>query len=157
MLVELRIGGGGKGAQTVFPGSTHESGETITWDKDGGPAAVDGKDLARRAKMLAAASLIARAWPPQGGRHNAARIVGGLLARAGMTEGNAEYLVGAIARAAGDSEWADRAQAARDAVKHSSAGGNTPGLPQLADIVGTPAARKIADWLGYRHTEQRLG
>ena len=156
MLVELRIGGGGKAAQTVFPGSTHESGETITWDKDGGPAAVDGKDLARRAKMLAAASLIARAWPPQGGRHNAARIVGGLLARAGMTEGNAEYLVGAIARAAGDSEWADRAQAARDAVKHSSAGGNTPGLPQLADIVGTPAARKIADWLGYRHTEQRL-
>jgi Bifunctional DNA primase/polymerase, N-terminal len=29
MLLELRIGGGGKGAQTVFPGSTHESGEQI--------------------------------------------------------------------------------------------------------------------------------
>jgi hypothetical protein len=156
MLVELRIGGGGKGAQTVFPGSTHESGEMVTWDKDGEPPALDGKNLARRAKTLAAASLIARAWPAQGDRHNAARIVGGLLARAGMTEGNAEYLVAAIARAAGDSEWADRAHAARDAVKHSSAGGNTPGLPQVSDIVGTPAARKIADWLDYRHTEQRL-
>src|SRR5215471_14952240 len=50
MLVELRIGGGGKGAQTVFPGSVHVSGERIDWESDraGNPATVDGKDLARR-------------------------------------------------------------------------------------------------------------
>jgi len=44
MLCELRVGGGGKGAQTVFPGSTHdETGEAVTWDEDGAPAAVDGR------------------------------------------------------------------------------------------------------------------
>jgi len=47
MLVELRIGGGGKGAQTVLPGSVHESGEEIVWEKQGEPAAVDGGNLRR--------------------------------------------------------------------------------------------------------------
>ena len=28
MMLELRIGGAGKGSQSVFPGSVHESGET---------------------------------------------------------------------------------------------------------------------------------
>jgi hypothetical protein len=34
MLVELRIGGEAAGAQTVFPGSVHESGEPIKWFRD---------------------------------------------------------------------------------------------------------------------------
>src|SRR4029077_9674687 len=33
-LVELRIGAGDKGAQTLFPGSIHPSGEPIEWDSD---------------------------------------------------------------------------------------------------------------------------
>jgi Bifunctional DNA primase/polymerase, N-terminal len=32
MLVELRIGGGGKAAQSVFPGSSHPTGELIAWE-----------------------------------------------------------------------------------------------------------------------------
>ena len=158
MLLELRIGGGGKGAQTVFPGSTHESGERVTWEinKDGEPAEVDGKHVTRCAKNLAIATLIARTWPAEGSRHRAGLVVGGVLARAGMTERIAGYLVGAIARAAGDCEWRDRAQAAKDAVKNSNAGGKTPGFPQLAEIVGKPAAQKIAEWLDYRRL-QHLG
>ena len=152
MLLELRIGGGGKGAQTVFPGSTHENGETVSWEmnKDGEPAEVDGEQLTRCAKTLAAATLIARTWPAEGSRHRAALVVGGVLARAGMGDRSAAYLVEAIARAAGDCEWRDRAQAAKDAVKNSNAGGKTPGFSQLAEIVGKPAAQKIAEWLDYR-------
>jgi len=41
MLIELRIGAGGKGSQSIFPGSTHDSGELIEWRRDGEPAAVD--------------------------------------------------------------------------------------------------------------------
>src|SRR5207248_2910327 len=37
-LLEIRS----SGAQTVFPGSIHESGEEITWERDGEPAHVDG-------------------------------------------------------------------------------------------------------------------
>jgi hypothetical protein len=44
MLLELRIGGGGRAAQSVFPGSTHPSGESIEWeDGAGDPVEVDGK------------------------------------------------------------------------------------------------------------------
>jgi Bifunctional DNA primase/polymerase, N-terminal len=39
-LVELRIGGGDKGAQTVAPGSVHPSGEKVRWDKEGKPTSV---------------------------------------------------------------------------------------------------------------------
>src|SRR6266566_444217 len=40
-LVELRIGGGDRGAQTVFPGSIHESDEAVSWEEQGEPATVD--------------------------------------------------------------------------------------------------------------------
>src|SRR4051794_30100007 len=42
VLVELRVGGR-SGAQTVFPGSTHPSGEVIDWHTDGDPAETDGE------------------------------------------------------------------------------------------------------------------
>jgi hypothetical protein len=66
MLVELRTGGGGKGAQTVFPGSTHKSGEAITWDIAGDPTEISGVKLLARVRALAAYSLIARNWPGEG-------------------------------------------------------------------------------------------
>jgi putative DNA primase/helicase len=59
-LLELR----GSGGQTVFPGSTHESGEVITWDAgapppDGTPAP-ECPDLAARTARLAARVLAER-------------------------------------------------------------------------------------------------
>jgi hypothetical protein len=51
-LLELRIGGN-SGAQTVFPGSIHEEGETIAWEESGEPTSVDGDELARRVHDLA--------------------------------------------------------------------------------------------------------
>jgi hypothetical protein len=75
MLLELRIGGE-KGAQTVFPGSTHESGEAITWDENEEPAPADADELRRRVRALAACTLIARHWSAPGARHDAARVLG---------------------------------------------------------------------------------
>src|SRR5262249_58183272 len=63
-ICELRIGGNG-GAQTVFPGSTHESGELIAWepDCDGEPAQIDGDALLKLVQRIAAAAVLARHWP----------------------------------------------------------------------------------------------
>src|SRR6476659_11064309 len=49
MLLEVRIGGGDRGAQTVFPGSVHESGEPIEWENgyDGEALEIDGEALYR--------------------------------------------------------------------------------------------------------------
>ena len=72
VILEIRIGGGGKAAQTVFPGSVHTSGEAVEWDDPseiGAIAAIEGPDLKRLSGQLAACVLLARAYPQQGGRH----------------------------------------------------------------------------------------
>src|SRR5262245_14178721 len=47
-IAELRTGGGGKGAQTIFPGSTHKgTGEAILWALEGDPVQVHGAELKR--------------------------------------------------------------------------------------------------------------
>jgi putative DNA primase/helicase len=150
MLVELRIGGD-KGAQTVFPGSTHEHGELIRWDETGEPVSVDGNDLHKRVALLAAACLFARYWPANGVRHQAALAIGGFLARAGHPAPFIKYLVERIARTAGDDEVNNRREAAYDAAIGFTQGKNTFGYPMIAEYFGERVAKKIADWVGYDH------
>jgi RecA-family ATPase len=149
-LIELRIGGA-SGAQTVFPGSTHETGETINWEENNEPASVDGASLARRIHDLAAYSLIARYWPAPGSkaRHSAALIVGGFLARAGKVREEIKLAAEAIARAAGDEEWRDRTKAAEDAATAYRAGEHAYGLTGMRKQFGEAVADQVADWLGY--------
>jgi Bifunctional DNA primase/polymerase, N-terminal len=59
MILELRIGGGGKGAQTVFPGSVHETGEPIAWGEKENVARAEGDDLMQRCARAAATALLA--------------------------------------------------------------------------------------------------
>ena len=84
VILEIRIGGGGKAAQTIFPGSVHPSGEAIEWDDQREVAAIDGAELKQICGRLAACALLARAYPTQGGRHEGAIIVAGFLCRCGF-------------------------------------------------------------------------
>ena len=148
-LLELRIGGE-KGAQTVFPGSIHESGEPVAWEETGEPSRVDGSYLEHRVRLVAVASLLVRCWPGQGARHQAALTVGGFLGRARLPTDEIALIVEAVARAAGDSETKDRVRAAKDNAQHHEETGHGFGLPALVRLAGEKAARRIADWLGYR-------
>lgn len=149
-LVELRVGGRDKGAQTVFPGSTHETGEPIEWEASGQPAMVDGGQLRRSVDALAAGCLLVRGWPPAGGRHDAALVVGGVLARAGWTIAEARHFMGAVAQAAGDDELEDRVKAVEDAIEGLASGGRIYGFPKLVEFFGEPVAKKVAEWVGFR-------
>lgn len=156
MLLEVRIGGGDKGAQTVFPGSVHESGEAINWEEDGEPEQVDGDGLLRRAKLLAALCLLARYWPQKpnpgesGGRHDAALTVGGFLARCGFKPAFIKTYVEFVARAANDEEVRDRIRAAEDAALAYEKGERTRGFPSLKELFGEKVAAKVAEWLGHQ-------
>jgi predicted P-loop ATPase len=156
-LLEIRVGGEAHGAQTVFPQSTHESGETIAWEKSGDPKTVPDEHLIERAKLVAVACLIARHWPGEGARHQAALLVGRFLARAGLDEITIAFMVEGIARAAGDvRELRDRVRAAKDAVEHHAKTGQGGGLPKLAELVGKKAARQIAQWLSYSERSNKI-
>lgn len=68
-IVELRWPGTNddaspKNLQTVFPPSLHQSGETLSWFRDGDPSSVRGGDLGKAVRHVAAAVLIARYAKP---------------------------------------------------------------------------------------------
>ena len=150
MIIELRVGGGSRGAQTIFPGSTHEEGEAITWEEEGEPPSIKDDELRQRVGAVAAYALLARHWPGEGGRHIAAQAVGGFLARAGLTPSRAGNAAEAIARAAGDLDWRDRKKAAQDAVTAYKAGKRTYGVPKLIEMFGKGVADKVIEWLDYK-------
>ena len=87
MMVELRLGGGGKGTQSLGPGSRNpeDGGEMVEWVTDGEPAIASCATLKRACSLIAAGSMIMRSWPAQKGRHDFALVVSGFLARAGWS------------------------------------------------------------------------
>jgi Bifunctional DNA primase/polymerase, N-terminal len=147
-LVELRIGGGDKGAQTIFPGSVHPSGEDVRWDSEGEPEKVDGAVLKQNVAALAAGALLARHYPNDGLRHEAALVLGGMLARAGIDKDDIEHFVKAVALVAGDEEAGERGRSAAGAVDLLERGEPTPGLPRMRDIWGEDLANTVGKWLG---------
>jgi Protein of unknown function (DUF3987)/Bifunctional DNA primase/polymerase, N-terminal len=148
MILEVRVGGF-KGAQTVFPGSVHESDEEIRWDATGNEAEIAGNDLLNRARLLASICLFARYWPCSGARHDAALSLGGFLARAGLKTPTIKYLVEAIARTAGDNEPRDRRDTAEDAAQEFYAGRPARGYPLLSKTFGDEIAKQVAKWLDF--------
>jgi Bifunctional DNA primase/polymerase, N-terminal/Protein of unknown function (DUF3987) len=144
-LLELRTGGD-SAAQTIFPGSTHPSGEAIQWENGAGhPSPVQADDLIRAVNRTAAATLLSRYWPSEGSRHVASLRLGGFLARAGLNNGEIKVFVQAVARSAHDEEWRDRMRAACDGADAQE----RCGFPSLKECFGEPVAKSVATWMGY--------
>jgi hypothetical protein len=152
MILELRIGGGGKGAQTVFPGSIRESGEEIEWGSKGEISQASA-DLKQRCARAAAAALLAANFPSKGARHDAGLTIGGLLFRCGVSRPDTELFAEAVTTASGQGreKVQDVRKAAREAWDEASRpGGNARGFPALAETFGDDVAKYVAKWLGYR-------
>src|SRR5262249_49363124 len=106
--------------------------------------------LKRTVELLAACCLLARYWPPEGsGHHDAARIVGGFLSRAGLTPERIETVVEAIAKAAGSARWQELKRTAKDAAKAHDNGGKAYGLAALREAFTPRIANRVAEWLAY--------
>ena len=146
VLVELRS----TGAQTLVPPSVHPGGEMLTWEEAGTPAAIDADELCRAVSRLAACVLMARNWPAQGHRHEAALALSGVLLRAGWSEEDVTLFVCRAAEAAGDEEWRARAADVRSTVENLQAGKPVTGLPKLRELFGSNASttlEKLTAWL----------
>ena len=144
MLLELRTNGG----QTVFPGSTHETGESIEWHDDNDPAPVDPEQLNLAARRLAAASQLARAAPASD-RHTYLLYVCGALVR-GLGRDGAAAILGPVGRQVLGNLYtkAEGDRLLDDTVRRLAAGEPVPGWPKLAERIGDQRCGKIKVWLG---------
>jgi predicted P-loop ATPase len=155
-IVELRLGGGGKGAQSLMPGSVHTSGEVYAWDEDGERAVASCAQLKAANVKIAVGTVLMRHWPARGSRHDAALVVGGFLARAGWTPDGVEHFVETICRVHGEADDpAAHGRTARDSAEHYADGGQGYGLPQMAEVFGEDAVKCVAKLVGYRGSETR--
>lgn len=149
MLVEIRT----TGCQTVFPGSVHESGEPVEWDEDGALARGPGATLREAVAQLAAASLLARYWPAEGARHDAALAAAGVFAHGGADVAVAVRIIAAAAKYAGADEH--RADVI-DTYEQHKRGEPVTGGPHLAEVLRGGGARVVAllrRWLGLQAGE----
>ena len=152
-IVELRLGGGGKGSQSVMPGSVHVSGEHYEWEMDDERATVSCATLKAAIVKIAIGTLLVRHWPALGSRHDTALALGGFLARAGWTADEVEYFVTTICKVHGEATSPEaHGKTARDSVEHHEAGGHVYGMPTMIEIFGELVAKQIAKHLNYKST-----
>jgi Bifunctional DNA primase/polymerase, N-terminal len=155
-VVELRIGGGGKGAQSVWPGSIHPSGERYEFDEDSGPASGTFAVFKDAVMKIAVATMMARNWPAKT-RHDSALCVGGFLARCGWEPEAIGDFMGAMQTVAGVEDHThveNGCKAAVDAATMHRADGKGCGFPALVEVFGEPVAKKIAKLIGYREVPE---
>lgn len=148
---ELRTGGGGTAAFTVVPPSVHQSGEPIEWYEDGEPSAVAGDELRRAVAKTAVASLLARYWPAEGGRHDIALTLDGFLTRLGWSKEERQQLIEAVATVAGDEEVRDRINVSDRTEQKLADGKKARGFPAMCEAFGSDVAAKVAAWSGAGH------
>ena len=146
--------------QTVFPGSTHPSGEAIEWAEDGDLAVIREIELRRQVRQLAAVALIAKHWPAgphkdtdgaavAGGRHDANLKVAGWLTRCGWSPDRVAQFLELVSIAAGaDPEKAKRRALGSDAAARAQAGDRLYGWPAVVELFGQKVIDRAAEWLG---------
>ena len=104
MVVEIR-----SEHQDMAPPSVHPSGEQLEWASFGEPSEVAPEALARSCRLLTTAVLISRHYAPPGERHDDWGLpLAGTLRVSGLSKDEADQVVTAAARLAGDTKLKDR-------------------------------------------------
>lgn len=142
-IIEIR----GTGGQTMVPPSTHPNGESLAWSGALKPSKITLLDLRNVVRKIAAATILAKHWPEEGGRNDAALALGGALLRAGMVAGLASEFVEWVADAANDEEAVERGATVTRTARKMKDGEAATGFARLKEIVGAPVADTAFKWL----------
>ena len=149
-IVELRTG---DGLQTVFPGSTHESGESIEWQRDGEPQSIDAQTLRRAVACLASACLIATIWR-NGVRNELNLALSGALLRNGFDLPTTKNFIRAVGAAANDEEISDRMTAIEATARKLENSEKVCGFPRLAELTNQKLVETVCKWLEINHRQE---
>ncbi|MDP7221977.1 MAG: bifunctional DNA primase/polymerase [Alphaproteobacteria bacterium] len=146
VVLELR----GEGGYTMVPGSTHPSGEKVTWN---GPPPEnipmkDWKDMLRSAGLCAFLAVVLKVYPTQAGtRDEICLALAGALLRADIPPDEVDRYVEFIANKKGDEEAEKRrkASASKERLDNEE---EVSGLPKLCDLLGLSDIQdRLHEWL----------
>lgn len=150
-LVEMRS----TGCQTVFPGSTHPSGEVVEYHDRRRVTRLQAGPLEQAVARVAAAALLGRYWG-NGTRHDTALALTGALLHSGWTGEDTRAFLTAVVTAGGDTEAQDRLRAVADTCERFARGEAVTGWPSLSKILPAEVLTKARDWLGVTDTPEFL-
>jgi len=152
-ILEIRSTGG----QTMVPPSIHPSGEKVTWMGKGKPKELANVELQKAARLSAAAALLAKHWPKEGTRQDAALHLSGALAHAGWSLEDIKGFIEAVVDAAKDDEADMRLKAVGYAIDKLQKGMPVSGWPKLAGIVGDKIVGRMREWMGISSAASDFG
>lgn len=144
MLLEIRGNG-----QTAFPPSMLDGNDHLVWRKPLADAlpTVAGKELERRARMLAFCTFACRIYPGEGDHHDFCLAVAGVLAHLDVDVDDIAEIIDAMVTANGDDVRERRSIASDTASKHMR-GEHVTGLPHFLTLTGLEEhERMIRGWL----------
>lgn len=148
MLVEFRSTGG----QTVFPGSSHVSGEAIEWTEGRAPDAVkvheiDGAQLLYAVGRLSAATLLALHWK-HGARHDMTMALAGGLLQDRWSKEDVVAFISAIESVSDGPDIQDRLNIIESTQRRINDGDPVKGWGALVEHVDALCVTRIQAWLG---------
>lgn len=153
MIIELRS----TGAQTVTPpsqyaneGCSDSECSLLTWASYTSPGRVSACQLESAVATIAAATVVADAWPQKGSRHQMALALAGMLLRGGQNQQSAEQFMELVCRAADDEEVEDRVRAVIDTAEKISTSAPATGVPTLAQLMDVRLLTQITKWLNLK-------
>jgi predicted P-loop ATPase len=162
MIIELRAlkKNGTVGQQSIVPPSLHgDSGEVITFHKNGQPASIDGNELAVLVRRAGAMALLALHWPDNG-RHETGLALAGALANSGMAEDDAVKFLTDCYRCVLTHDLAalERTEAeVRDTYRKHEMGENHTGFTSAIAAIPAEVLGQALEWLGYQRTSGAAG
>jgi putative DNA primase/helicase len=147
MIVELR---GEGGFYSVFPGSTHETGEAVEFSVPSPtciPVAAmsDAETLLLATTKIAIGTVLLRKWSASS-RHALALAASGFLAYAGWCEEDVASLIFAVAECANDEEIDDRLRCVRTTFEKLNEGILISKISALNEALGEDGAALIKKW-----------
>ena len=131
----------------MVPPSSHPSGERLTWSESGAPTKLPYAVIGAAVRKVAAGALLARRWPNEGSRNEAALALGGALLRSEMPVDVAIEFVERVADAAGDEEAAERGLTVAATARKLQENAAATGFRKLKEMVGDESALQAFKWL----------
>lgn len=160
-LIALKASNNGAGHQFVVEPSVHETKGPYKWAGGFNPSEItriSSEDLERRLGRLAAATLIARHFPPPGGRHDYRMMVAGFLLRNGETTESAREIMRPALEVAGANRdgLRDLDGVLQDTARDLEQGKRVKGGRRLHESVAYLPSR-IGDALGWEKPDTSDG